>query len=140
MVLASVDLSDDDFLQLFHSFGLPPEKFRHADHLRLAWLHTRRETLRDALLRVRSGIREYAALNGAHDLYHETITAAWVLLISTHQEQTFEQFFNENRTRLNRELLYRFWTPSLLGSEEARRNWVLPDRQQLPAHVQIIAR
>jgi hypothetical protein len=132
MVLASAGLSDDEFLEVFHSHKLPPEKFRHADHLRLAWLHTHREPREYALRNVCSGIREFAARNGAPDLYHETITTAWVLLISTHDEQTFEAFLNENRARLNRELLYRFWTPSLLASGEARTKWVAPDRQDLP--------
>lgn len=132
MVLASADLSDDEFLELFHSQRLPSEKFRHADHLRLAWLHTHRETVERALLNVRSGIREFAAHYGAPDLYHETVTCGWVLLIATHHEPAFEVFLNENRTRLNRELLHRFWTPSLLETQEARTNWVSPDLEELP--------
>jgi hypothetical protein len=66
-------------------------------------------------------------------LFHETITMAWVSLLATHHEPTFDQFVSENEHRLNRELLHRFWTPSMLDSNGARSAWLPPDRAPLPA-------
>jgi hypothetical protein len=132
MILGSADLSDDEFLKLFLTCKLSPEKFRHADHLRLAWLQTRREALGDAVSCVRNDIRRFAVHNGVEHLYHETITIAWVRLVATHQE-SFEAFLSDNRARLNLNLLHHFWTPSLLASNEARTRWVPPDLLELPS-------
>lgn len=130
--LASAHLVDDEFLTAFHSCRLKTSEFRHADHLRLAWLHLQREPLEAALASVRTGIQAFAGHHGLTGLYHETITTAWVLLLATHREPSFEEFLRENDPLLNKELLHRFWTPGLLASEEAKKRWVAPDRRPLP--------
>jgi hypothetical protein len=53
VVLASTHLSDDEFLAAFHSCRLKTSEFRHADHLRLAWLHLQKEPPEVALASVR---------------------------------------------------------------------------------------
>jgi hypothetical protein len=133
--LASAHLSDDEFLAAFHSCRLTTAEFRHADHLRLAWLHLRREPLEQALASVRAGIQAFAAFHGATGLYHETITQAWVRLVATHDEPSFSAFLSANESLLNKDLLHRFWSPELLASEAAKREWVPPDRQPLPVPV-----
>ena len=132
LTLASAHLSDDDFLSALHTCRLSTSEFRHADHLRLAWLHLQREPLEQALVNVRTGIQNFAAHHGVHDLYHETITVAWVRLLATHHERSFDEFLAGNENMLNKDLLHRFWTPELLASERAKREWVEPDRQPLP--------
>jgi len=129
---ASSAMSDAEFLAAFHACSLPPSCFRHADHLRLAWLHIHQHPLEVAVDNVRNGIQAYAKHLGKPELYHETLTAAWVRLIASHHEPTFNEFLRLNEHRLNRELLYRFWSPELLQSEKARREWLAPDRMQLP--------
>jgi len=104
-------------------------EFRHADHLRLAWLHLHGETLETALFRVRTGIQTFATHHGAAHLYHETITTAWVRLLATHHEKSFDEFLKENEHQLSLNLLHRFWTPDLLAGQEARTRWVPPDRR-----------
>jgi hypothetical protein len=132
---ASSALNDEEFLAAFHSCSLPPACFRHADHLRLGWIHVHRETLQEAINHVCRGIRAYAAHLGKPEIYHETITAAWVRLIASHDELTFADFLIRNEYRLNTDLLYRFWSQDLLLSQRARAEWVLPDRMQLPLPV-----
>ena len=132
LVLASAHLSDEEFLKAFHACTLPNSQFRHADHLRLAWLHLHRSGLPEALELVCKGLRRFAEHHRAGQLYHETITTAWVRLIATHHEATFEEFLHENAARLTVPLLHRFWTPDLLMSETARQQWVPPDRMSLP--------
>ena len=133
LTIASVALSDDAFLAAFNNCTLPCASFRHGDHLRLAWIQLHRHAFDEALDLVRAGIRRFAAHNGMPNLFHETITTAWVRLLTTHHELTFDQFVSENEHRLNRELLHRFWTPSVLESNAARSAWVAPDRAPLPA-------
>jgi hypothetical protein len=131
-VLATAHLSDDEFLEAFHSCRLQTFEFRHADHLRLAWLHLAREPFETALDRVRSGIQAFAKHYNLSGLYHETITTAWMHLLATHSENSFEEFLVANESFLNSNLLHRFWTPEILASREARNSWVPPDRHELP--------
>lgn len=132
LLLATAHLTDDEFLEAFHSCRLATSEFRHADHLRLAWLHLAREPFETALASVRSGIRMFAKHHKLSGLYHETITIAWVHLLATHTENTFDEFVVVNESLLNSNLLHRFWTPEILASREARARWVPPDRQELP--------
>jgi len=131
-VLATAHLTDDEFLEAFHSCRLRNSEFRHADHLRLAWLHLAREPFETALERVRSGIQAFAQHHKLSGLYHETITTAWMHLLASHQENSFGEFLAANEARLSSDLLHRFWTPEILASREARNSWVPPDRQELP--------
>jgi hypothetical protein len=133
LVLATAHLGDDEFLEAFHSCHLRTFEFRHADHLRLAWLHLAREPFETALLRVRSGIQAFAKHHNLSGLYHETVTTAWVRLLATHDENSFAEFLTVNESRLSLDLLHRFWTPEILSGREARISWVPPDRQELPA-------
>ncbi len=131
-VLASAHLGDDEFLAAFQSCQLKTSEFRNADHFRLAWLHLQRESLDTALANVVSGIQAFAAHHGASRKYHETITIAWVRLLATHSEPTFDEFLSANSHRLNLDLLHRFWTPELLAGDEAKAHWVDPDIRDLP--------
>jgi len=131
VAVASNKLSDDDFLAAFTDCVLPPSLFRHGDHLRFAWLLLHRKPFDEALTLVRQGIQRFAAHHGASHIYHETLTTAWVKLLATHQEATFEEFIVSNEHRLKRELLYRFWTPEVLDSEAAKSGWVPPDKKAL---------
>ena len=132
VVVASSNLNEADFLAAFTDCVLPPSLFRHGDHLRLAWLLLHREPFDKALTLIQEGIRRFAAHHGAVHIYHETLTTAWVKLLATHHEATFEEFITSNEHRLTRELLYRFWTPEVLDSEAAKMGWVPPDKKALP--------
>lgn len=132
LVLASASLTDDEFLSAFEACDLPLSGFRHADHLRLAWLHLHRTSLPEAEVQVRNGIRRFAEWHGVPHIYHDTVTRAWVRLLSTHHEQSFPEFLSKHEGHLNMELLHRFWTPALLASQQAKRGWVAPDRMLLP--------
>jgi hypothetical protein len=87
--------------------------------------------LEHAELLVRSSIRRFAERHAVSHLYNETVTIAWVRLISTHRESSFADFLRENESRLNLQLLHQFWTPELLTSDRAKREWVAPDRRGL---------
>lgn len=133
LVLASAHLTDDEFLTAFHSFQFTASEFGHADHLRLAWIHLHRSGWEAAMASVRMGLQSFAAYYGAAHLYHETVTAAWLTLLATHREGSFEEFLRENESQLNPNLLHRYYTPELLASEEARTGWVAPNVKILPA-------
>jgi hypothetical protein len=101
--------------------------------LRLAWLHLHRENFETALHNVRSGIKAFAVHHSVTHRYHETITIAWVRLLATHDESSFDEFLTRNEPKLSLRLLHRFWTPDALAGQEARLRWVPSDVRDLPA-------
>jgi hypothetical protein len=133
IMVASTDLPDEQFLEAVRTASLKPAQFRHGDHLRLAWLYLHRLPLPEAERTVQLSIRHFADSHGASHIYHETVTLAWVRLLATHVETSFAEFLQANEWRLNVSLLYQFWTPDLLASDQARKNWVPPDLRPLPA-------
>jgi hypothetical protein len=130
---ASAHLSDEAFMTRLAAGRLPIAHFRHADHLRLAWICLRQAPFHEALTRVRATIQAYAAAIGATGLYHETITRAWLHLVASHDEASFEDFLRLNADRLVGNPLKRFYSEQLLKNESARQTWVAPDLQPLPA-------
>ena len=132
VIVASAEVSDAEFLAAFTSCTLPRSSFRHGDHLRLAWILLHRKPFDEALTLIREGIRRFAAHHGASHIFHETVTIAWVKLLATHDEASFDEFIARNEHRLNLSLLHRFWTPAVLDSQAARTGWVPPDKEALP--------
>jgi hypothetical protein len=134
-------MTDDEFLAAFETCVLPKAEWTHVAHVRMAWLYVARLSFETALDRIRSGIRRYNASVGS-DGYHDTITIALTLLIRARLE-TGEGFATfaarnpdlfENRTGL----LGRHYDPATLASAEARRRFVLPDRDPLPGEDGIV--
>ncbi len=74
--------NDADLLDRFESLELRPDEFGHREHVRLAFAVLAVEPdLALAASRYRTGLRRFAAANGAHGKYHETITWAYLALI-----------------------------------------------------------
>ena len=131
-------LTDDDFVARFESCTLPNSAFHHQDHVRLAWIYLRRHSPLEALTRFAEGLRRFATANGHPGLYHETITWAFLLLIRERMERddrgdasgTWEDFAEANPDLLSWKpsVLDRYYRPETLGSELARRVFVMPDR------------
>jgi hypothetical protein len=128
------ELSDDELMQQFESASLPSDSFHHRQHLRVAWLFVTRYGMPDALAALSEGLRRFAAAKGAHNLFHVTITWAYLLLINERQQtcraadwNTFA-VQNEDLLAWKPSILDDYYTPDALWSERARRTFVMPDR------------
>jgi hypothetical protein len=127
-------MTDADFLRSFEDCTLPNSAFHHRDHVRLAWLYLRRLPALEALARFTEGLKRFAAANGHPGLYHETITWAFLFLIhermARRDVETWEDFARRNPDLLTWKpsVLDRYYEKETLGSELARRVFVLPDR------------
>ena len=75
-------LSDAEFLEQFDAGTLDLETFDHTAHFRAAWLCLREAPFRDALGRLRRGLKRLAISAGRPQRYHETITVAYARLIA----------------------------------------------------------
>lgn len=127
-------MTDAELLRSFEDCTLPNSAFHHQDHVRLAWLYLRQYPALAALGRFTEGLKRFAAANGRPGLYHETITWAYLLLIHERMARTeaatWEEFAQGNPDLLawNPSVLDRYYEKATLGSELARRVFVLPDR------------
>src|SRR5579864_5955731 len=101
MRLGSSALTDDAFIASLAEGSYPPEAFHHGDHIRLAWILLSRMTVDSAIAEVRQTLHSLAQRLGKADLYHETITRGWMLLLASHEEPSFAKFMADNGERLS---------------------------------------
>src|SRR5258708_4242913 len=137
LVWGSADLEEDDFVRSFESCKYPNEKFRHTDHIRLAWIYIRRFGIREGEDGMAASIRRFAISVGHEEKYHATITKAWTRLIYVAYRTTpvlhdFHKFLSSHLWLAEKNSLHAFYSQTLLASVEARQDWVEPDVQNLP--------
>jgi hypothetical protein len=134
-------LTDAEFIHAFEERTLPPESFRHRDHLRLAWLYLEGREPAEAERLMAEGIRRYAAHLGAASKYHHTITLFWMRAVAAERsrcrEGRFEAFLGACPGLLDKELIRRHYSAERLGSADARAGFIEPDLIPLDAHATI---
>jgi len=127
---ARVDL---DLIEEFEQ-GLAPAGFHHADHVRVAFAYVAQYPFLEAVSKFSAALKRFAAAQGKPQLYHETITWAYLILIRERCARaggtpTWEEFAQRNADLLVWKggvlnILYRQET---LDSDFARNTFVLPD-------------
>jgi hypothetical protein len=105
-------VTDDEFVIAFENGTLPLSAFRHADHVRMAFLCLGRYPLLEAIRRFSASLINFATAPGKTNLYNETITWAYLLLIQERlaraaRHQTWDEFAAANPDLLN-------WSDSVL--------------------------
>jgi hypothetical protein len=131
---ADPGLTDEALHEAFVSTALPGDQFHHEQHVRVAWLFVRRHGMPAALAEFTTAIKRFAAAKGAHGLYHETITWAFLLIIAERQargpQDNWNAFAAANPDLLTWQpsILDRYYSKELLASDLARRSFVMPDR------------
>ena len=126
--------SPQELLALFESQKLDPETFHHRDHVALAWALLRRDPPLQAMATYTEGLRSLTLRIGRPEVYHATITWAFLLLvhekISRDPEASWEDFEKANPELFSWKpsVLDRYYQPSTLSSELARKVFILPDR------------
>ncbi len=120
--------------------GRAPGDFRHVDHVRVAFAYVSEFPMAKALAKFSAALRRFALSKGKPDLYHQTITWAYLLLIGERlaraaKTQSWEEFSEQNRDLLLWEggVLERYYKRATLGSDLARRAFLFPDRVREPA-------
>jgi hypothetical protein len=125
-------LDAEEFIARFQARTLEP--FHHYDHVRMAWLYLRRASMLEAIANFTTDLKHFAAANGQPNLYHETLTWGYLLLIHERMARgnvtDWEAFAAENPDLLTweRSLLKTYYRPETLQSEFARRVFVFPDK------------
>lgn len=128
-------MEDQEFIRRFEDCTLPAADFHHRQHARMAWLYLCRYSLLEALERFVESLKRFATANGKPNLYHETITWIYVLLIHermqrTGAERSWREFAETNADLLDWKdsILKSYYQDETLRSDLARRAFVLPDK------------
>ena len=134
-------MRDEDFTAAFENSSLRPEDFHHPDHVRMAFLYLARFPILEAIQRFSLGLRRFATAIGKPNLYHETITWAFLFLIrerllqqtSEHggRQPSWDEFAAANPDLLNRKsvaILSDYYSDGTLTSDLAKKVFILPNR------------
>jgi hypothetical protein len=128
-------MNDLEWMQAFESCAFPAESFRHADHVKMAFLYLQKYAPLEALRRFSSALARFAAANGKPTLYNETITWAFLLLIREriarrNCSQTWGEFSasNADLLRWDDNILKKYYRPETLTSDLAKSVFLFPDK------------
>lgn len=127
-------MTDQELLEQFENGSLRAEQFHHREHVRAAFLYLAKYPVVEALQSFSRALRRFAEVHGKPQLYHETITWAYVFLIQeriarTGRRQTWSEFAQNNPDLLiwKDGILTQYYRPETLASDLARAVFVLPD-------------
>ena len=131
-------MTNQETIEIFDSGRVPGESFHHADHIRVAFAYLAQYPVLEALQRFSEALRRFATAQGKPQLYHETITWAYLFLIRermtrAEQEQSWEEFAAQNADLLSWEkatggILRQYYQAETLASPAARAAFLLPDK------------
>lgn len=128
-----MELTEAEFVKQFEAAALPAEQFHHAEHVRIAWIYIRDCPAIEALERFCKNLKQFAAAHGHHNLYHETITWAYFLLIQERirksKNAVWEVFVQENQDLFDwkNSILKKYYNEETLKSDLARSVFLFPE-------------
>jgi hypothetical protein len=118
-------------LERFVRGEIDPAAFPHREHVRMAFEMLRRHDFAETALYFSRALRTMAARAGKPQAFHQTITVAFLSLISERVETRpvadFTAFARDNPDLFDKAALARCYRPERLASELARRTFLLPD-------------
>jgi hypothetical protein len=119
-----------DELRNLEAGALDPSSFPHAEHLRLGYEMLARYSFGEAVFRFSSGLKSIATKAGRPEVYHETITVAFLALINERlargTAESWSEFRTDNSDLLDKRYLQKWYSPEQLASGLARRTFCLP--------------
>jgi hypothetical protein len=135
---AAVSPDDGRFLERFERCTLPESDWTHLAHIRVAWACLRLSAPADSIARIRRGILAYnTAVLGRPEMYHETVTVAFSMLVANRMQdgEPWADFVTRIDDLLDKKspILLRYYSSDRLFSTEARERFVAPDLKALPA-------
>lgn len=120
----------EEQLAALESGALDLAAFPHREHLRLAYEMLARHSFADALARYSGGLKLLVAKIGKSEVYHETMTVAFLAVVGERQARGnfagWSEFVAANSDLLDKRCLEQWYAPEQLESEIARRTFCLP--------------
>jgi hypothetical protein len=130
-------MTEAELIAALEDGSLPESEFRHRNHVRAAYGCLRLASFPEAMGRMSRALRNYAAAQGKAQLYHETITVAFVALINERMARNgdgggWEGFAAANPDLLDKRLLSHYYRRATLQSPVARRAFVIGEFSPTP--------
>jgi len=129
---------DEQFIERFEDCTFPAAEFHHSAHVRVVWLYLQRYPVLETLNRFSQSLKRFATANGKPNLYHETITWAFVFLIHERmarngRDHNWSEFMARNADLFDWEnnILKSYYREETLRSDLARHIFIFPDNRTL---------
>ena len=126
-------MTNNQTAQLLDDFTndrIEPQTFSHAQHVEAAYALLRHKPFFEAAVAYIDGLKKLALAAGAPMKFNMTITLAYLGLIAERieadQNTPWDKFIASNADLLDKKLLLRWYEPEVLGSDAARRSFVMP--------------
>ena len=114
----------------FETGALEPAEFPHSEHVRLGYEMLGRSSFGEAISRFSHGLKLLAAKAGKPQVYHETITVAFLALINERRAggstRTWRDFRANNADLFDKRCLEKWYGAEQLRTDVARRTFCLP--------------
>jgi hypothetical protein len=130
--------SDVEFERQFASGQLSPQAFDHRAHLRLAYIHLTNHGHEGAAATFREALLGFL---GHHEIdpskFHETLTLAWLAAVWHFMQRLgsssgSDDFLQKCAVLHDPKIMMTHYSRDVLFSEEARRQFVVPDLSPIP--------
>jgi len=128
-------LNEAEWMEAFEKCALPNRSFHRAEHVKMAFLYLKKFAPLEALIRFSSDLTRFVKAHGQPNLYNETITWAFFLLIReriarANSPQTWAEFSANNPDLLRWEdnILKKYYRPETLTSALAKSVFLFPDK------------
>jgi hypothetical protein len=126
--------TENDELLALEIGTLDPAMLPHSEHIRLGYEMLGRYPFGEAAARFSRGLKLITAKAGRPEVYHETITVAFLALIGERrvrgEHDSWEDFKERNGDLLEKRCLEKWYDPDYLRSELARKTFCLPGPQR----------
>jgi hypothetical protein len=128
-------MTERELIADFENGRLTPDSFHHAGHVRMAFAYLRHYPVLEALERFPAALQRFARSQGKANLYHQTITWAYMFLIRERmaragETQGWGEFAeaNPDLLRWKEGILTKYYAEETLRSELAREVFLFPDK------------
>lgn len=131
---------DIAFKNQMESCEFPAADFNHRAHLRLAYLYLSAHNPDQAAELMRDTLNRFLIHNGVDpSKYHATLTEAWILAVHHFMKKTgaassADELIKQNPELLDTKIMMTHYSAEVLFSDQARAEFVQPDRDPIPRH------
>ena len=142
-LLMSFPVKAQELVSRLESLTLAGADFRHRQHLEVAFWYLHSQGYEHGSEAIIRAIAVFTQHLGQTEKFHQTITLCWIRLVAAGMAEvggcdTAEALIEHHPSLLDKELPLRFYSRARLFSDEARKQWIEPDLQPLPAIVAVI--
>ncbi len=140
-----ISYEDQVFLTSFARCHLGTDRFRHREHLRLAYILLAKYTVDEAYEIMRGCLLRFLKHVGAEpSKYHATMTYAWLLAVkhfmhTSSPSQSSNEFIRSNEILLDKNIMSSHYSCEVIESEQARARYIAPDLEPIPLYEAKIA-